>query len=286
MDESLWNSRHQIAELLEENGLTLKKRFGQNFLIDPAHREKIVAALAPAPGDHIWEIGPGMGAITHHLLHDDIKVTVFEIDRGLIRLLRKLFGERIRIVEGDFLQTFPEELKKSGMPDRLLGNLPYSTGSVMIGALAEADAFPPVSVFTLQKEVGRRMAASAGSSDYSVFSLVCQLRCKVEKICDIGGSAFFPPPRVVSSTVRMTRKELSPHGRMEDFFILVHDLFASRRKTAANNLKRGRTASKYGWKKIETASSLISLDLKRRGETFSLEETLALYDEIVNETLY
>ncbi len=282
MNEGLWNSRQQIAALLEENGLTLKKRFGQNFLIDPVHREKIVKALSPASGERIWEIGPGMGAITHHLLHDDIQVTVFEIDHGLIRLLHRLFGDRIRIVEGDFLQTFPEELEKNGPPDRLLGNLPYSTGSVMIGALSEADAFPPVSVFTLQKEVGRRMAAAAGSSDYSAFSLVCQLRCRVEKICDIGGSAFFPPPRVVSSTMRMTRREGAVRGRNEDFFILVHDLFASRRKTAANNLKKGRTAGKYGWEKIKQAAASVQLDLSRRGETFSLEETLRLHDEIVN----
>ena len=276
MNQGIWNSKQEISQLLEENGLTLKKRFGQNFLLDAHHRERIVSALDPAEGERVWEIGPGIGSITHKLLEKTPYITVFEIDHGLIRVLGQLFNDRLKIVEGDFLKTFEAELAQQGLPDKLIGNLPYSTGSVMIGSLAEKDALPGVSVFTLQKEVARRMAAAPGSPDYSGFSLVCQLRCRVEKICDIGGGAFYPPPRVVSSVIRLVRRDDAPAGPYPEFFRLVQDLFRSRRKTAANNLKSGLTVQQTGWDTIRGAAERTDLDLSRRGETFSREEVLDL----------
>ena len=97
----------------------------------------------------------------------------------------------------------------------------------------------------------------------------------MEKICDVGGAAFFPPPQVVSSVVRLRRRPDAPEGPQQDYFTAVHDLFRSRRKTAANNLKGGGLRSRYSWESMKNAAELSGLDLGRRGETFSRDEVLS-----------
>lgn len=277
------NSKGEIRALLESRGLTLKKRFGQNFLIDPAHRERIVAALELRTGDRVWEIGPGIGSITQPLLAAGAELTLFEIDHGLIRVLKDFFGDSVAIVEGDFLKTFPGRFEECGGPEKIIGNLPYSSGSVMIGEMIERDILPELSVFTLQKEVALRMCARPGSKEYSAFSLVCQLRSTVERVGDIGGGAFFPPPQIVSSVVRLRRRADAPVGEQAVYFTLVHDLFRSRRKTAANNLRRGALAARLGWPVISEIAVKLGLDLGRRGETFSRDEVYRFAEALDRE---
>lgn len=271
---NLWDSKQKIRALLEEQGIQLKKRFGQNFLLDPNHRRRILSALELPAGARVWEIGPGIGSLTHGLLERTDDLTVFEIDHGLVLILRDLFGSSITIVEGDFLKTFRETAQKASLPERIIGNLPYSTGSIMIGALVEEDLLPDIAVFTLQKEVADRMLAHPGCKDYSSFSLVCQLRSRVEKICDVGGGAFFPSPQIVSSVVRLRRRPDAPAGPFSDYFTAVHDLFRSRRKTAGNNLKTGSLRERYSWDSLQRAAGQSGLDLGKRGETFSRDEIL------------
>ncbi|WP_319562308.1 16S rRNA (adenine(1518)-N(6)/adenine(1519)-N(6))-dimethyltransferase RsmA [Marispirochaeta sp.] len=279
-EKSLWDSKQKIRDLLEEQGIRLKKRFGQNFLVDANHRRRIISALELSKGDKVWEIGPGIGSLTHVLIAKSCDLTVFEIDHGLIRILRDLFDSSISIVEGDFLKTFKETARSTATPERIIGNLPYSSGSIMIASLVEEDLLPEIAVFTLQKEVADRMLALPGGKDYSSFSLVCQFRSRVEKICDLGGNAFFPPPQVVSSVVRLRRRPDASTGNLPDYFTAVHDLFRSRRKTAANNLKNGGLSSRYGWDTLQKAAERSSLDLGRRGETFSREEVLGFVETL------
>lgn len=277
------NSKAEVRALLESRGLTLKKRFGQNFLIDAKHRERIVAALELQPGQKVWEIGPGIGSITQPLLAAGADLTLFEIDHGLIRVLKEFFGDSVAIVEGDFLKTFPSRLVEAGAPDKIIGNLPYSSGSVMIGELIERDLVPSTAVFTLQKEVAMRMCARPGGKEYSAFSLVCQFRSTVERLGDIGGGAFFPPPQIVSSIVRLRRRPDAPAGEFPIYFLLVHDLFRSRRKTAANNLRVGSLSSRAGWSRIKSIADELSIDLGRRGETFSRDEVFRFARRITDK---
>jgi Dimethyladenosine transferase (rRNA methylation) len=107
-----------IKQFLEAEGLAMSKRFGQNFLVDRNAREKLYAALAlpplREPGTNglnppsVWEIGPGIGALTSLLLERGNRVCAFEIDYGFARILNRLFGDnpRFSIVEGDFLKTW------------------------------------------------------------------------------------------------------------------------------------------------------------------------------------
>ncbi|PKL03960.1 MAG: hypothetical protein CVV53_09020, partial [Spirochaetae bacterium HGW-Spirochaetae-9] len=164
----------------------MSKRFGQNFLVDPNAREKLYAALGTTAPVHVWEIGPGIGAMTALLLQRGHSVTAFEIDHGFARILRDLFGDnpRFTLVEGDFLKTW----KDAGTnPDIVFGNLPYNVALTIIGDLLESGQVPQRMIFTVQKEAAQRIVAVPGTKDYSAFSVLCSSVCRAKILYDIGG---------------------------------------------------------------------------------------------------
>ena len=191
-----YDSPGELRTFLKDRGLATTKRFGQNFLINPGIRKKLLEFLNPREGETIWEIGPGLGAMTQMLLPRVGKLTAFEIDRGFCRLLPDLFGSspRWNLVEGDFLKTWKEYWGDHKIPDGLFGTLPYNRGASMILALLEENCLPSRMVFTVQKEVAQRMAASPGTKTFSSFSLLCQYQCDVEYLGDIQAGSFYPPP--------------------------------------------------------------------------------------------
>ena len=268
-----YDSPTSIKQFLEAEGLAMSKRFGQNFLVDRNAREKLYAALAlpplPEPGANglpppsVWEIGPGIGALTSLLLERGNRVCTFEIDYGFARILNRLFGSnpRFSIVEGDFLKTwravaarslaeassgaktFPTAARSDdprvtgALPDLIFGNLPYNAALGIIADLLENLSSPPRMVFTVQKEAARRIAALPGSKDYSAFSVLCSSVCEVKILYDIGASAFWPQPRVTSSVVTLRpRPDPIAAGDRKGFSRFVRSAFSSRRKTLRNNL--------------------------------------------------
>ncbi len=206
----MWNlnysSINEISSVLAENGLAMTKKFGQNFLINPDAREKIISLCNAGNGMNIWEIGPGLGAITHLLLKKGAHVTAFEIDHGFASVLRdKAFAdEDFTLIEGDALETL---FSLPFNADRVVGNLPYNVGSEIIARLVEHECLADMMVFTLQKEVAERMTAQPGSSDYSSFSILTQLDYSNSVPLVIRAGSFFPAPRVDSAVVVMKRKE-------------------------------------------------------------------------------
>lgn len=278
MDLIHYDSPGQIRAFLEEQGLAMTKRFGQNFLINPGARKKLLDLLELREGETIWEIGPGLGAMTHMMLPLAGNLTVFEIDRGFCRILPEFFGAdpRWTLVEGDFLKTWKGFWKENNTPDGLLGNLPYNVGSIMILALLKEGCLPKRMVFTVQKEVAQRMAASPGTKNYSSFSVLCQYQCDVEYLGDIQAGSFYPPPRVVSSMVRMIPHGRYPQEQREVFFALANDLFAARRKTVKNNLQKGQLAQKWGKELILSALEESGISGGARGEEFGIDEIFQL----------
>ncbi len=138
------NSPSEIRALLEERGLALKKRWGQNFLVNRGARERLVSILGPGPRDTVWEIGPGLGAMTAALAASAGRVFAFEVDRGLCRYLEETAAElpSVTVVAGDFLQTWKPLRDREGPPQLVLGNLPYRSASLMIADLIESGLRP------------------------------------------------------------------------------------------------------------------------------------------------
>ena len=57
-------TRRDVVELLERHGLSPSRALGQNFVADPNTVRRIVRLAGVEPGDHVVEIGPGVGSLT------------------------------------------------------------------------------------------------------------------------------------------------------------------------------------------------------------------------------
>jgi 16S rRNA (adenine1518-N6/adenine1519-N6)-dimethyltransferase len=241
-----YDSPTEIRQLLEARGLALKKRFGQNFLINRQARERIVGLLGAQSGERVWEIGPGLGAMTGLLLESDLAVTVFELDHGFVRALRELYPDQpaLTIVEGDALDTMDAARAQSGPPARLLGNLPYSSASRMIAYFIESELGAGKTLVTVQKDLALRMRASPGDKIYSSFSVFCQSFFDVRLEFDLKGGNFYPRPEVDSTVVSLLPDIKLAAGPARDlFFRLIRLAFGSRRKTLNNNLFKSEKLS-------------------------------------------
>jgi len=214
----------------------MRKKHGQNFLINPAIRSKLLDALELQPGDTVWEIGPGLGAMTVGLLERGARVTAFEIDPAFVQALREFFASNpaFSLVEGDALKTWPAVSAIAEGEMFLFGNLPYNIAAALLADFIEKGRFFPRVVVTVQREVAQRMAAGPGSADYSSFSVLLSSVYKVTPLSVIKPPAFYPAPRVDSQGVRL---DLLPRRVLPRlFYPLVRGLFSSRRKTIKNTL--------------------------------------------------
>lgn len=276
-----YDSPKAITELLQEHELAMSKKFGQNFLISESTLKRIAASLGPVNDKDIWEVGPGLGALTKQLLLSGAKVTAFEIDHGFCRILRdRAFADepRFSLIEGDALRTWPVVAERAGQPHAICGNLPYNVGSVVIARLLEQQCIPETMVFTLQREVAERLGGAPGSKLWSTLSILAQTDYHVEQLFMIKGGSFFPPPKVESSVVRLRRRDqplVDPQKR-ERFFSICNDLFTQRRKTVRNNLLQGKTGSQFGRELCLAALAKASIPESARAETLGIERLLRL----------
>jgi 16S rRNA (adenine1518-N6/adenine1519-N6)-dimethyltransferase len=248
-----------------------KKRFGQHFLRDMRVVERIAAAFAPQPADHVVEIGPGEGVLTHALVGRVARLDLVELDRDLAAQLSQTYADApaITVHQADALKFDFRALAAPGETLRLIGNLPYNISTpLLFHALAQAESVRDM-LFMLQKEVVERLSAAPGGKDYGRLSVMVQWRCRVEKLFTVPPGAFHPPPKVDSAVVRLT-----PHARPpvavrdpETFARVVQAAFAQRRKTLRNSLKGVVSAE---------AMSALGIDPIRRAETLSLQEFAAL----------
>ena len=214
-----------------------RKRFGQNFLVDAQVVSDIVMAIAPAGGDRVVEIGPGLGALTEPLLQRLDHLHVVEIDRDIVARLRKRYPpDRVTIHEGDALAF---DFASLGNDLRIVGNLPYNISTPLLFHLAACASQVRDMHFMLQKEVVERMVAEPGDSEFGRLSVMLQYRFWLEWLIDVPPTSFDPPPKVDSAVVRMIPRPLTELTAVDEGVLskLVAAAFAQRRKMLRNNLK-------------------------------------------------
>ncbi len=258
-----------------------RRRFGQHFL-EPAWVDKVVAAIAPAPADRVIEIGPGRGALTVPLAMRVATLSAVEVDRDLAASLARRLAGRVRIIPGDFLSVDPDVLLGPGPGRgslRVVGNLPYNVSSPIIFRLIElhraTGAFSDATLM-LQREVGDRMAASPGTRESGVLSVMVQLDADVERLLVLPPGAFRPAPAVTSVLVRLRfRPPAVAVGDRALFEAMVRAIFTQRRKTLTNALR-----SFAGGRGLEPGPVLAGagVDPSRRPETLHLAELARLAD--------
>ena len=274
-----YNSPASLKNFLESREMAMQKKFGQNFLINASAREKLTDMLDVKEGTHVWEVGPGLGALTAPVLKRGATVKAFEIDRGFANALGDIFTQeteegRFSIVLGDVLKTWKKEAAES-LPDRFCGNLPYNIAATIIAdTISEGIRFDRC-VFTIQKEVALRMTAQPGTSDYSSFSVLCQWAYDITPIIDLSGGSFWPRPNVDSRAVLFTKKENFPNCKSPEHFMkLQRSLFVSRRKTIKNNLSKFYSSNE----KAEEILQLAGIDASIRAEKLDVATLLHLSD--------
>ena len=276
-----YDSINELNAVLKSHGLAMSKKFGQNFLISGSARERIVELMNLEENMTVWEIGPGLGAITHLVLKKNVNLKCFEIDHGFASILESeaFKGEtRFSLVEGDALKTL---FKQDEVPDRIIGNLPYNVGSIMIARLIEQSILPERMVFTLQKEVVDRMCAKPNDNDYSSFSVITQIDYENKASLTLKKGCFWPQPQVDSTVVVMEKRKepLVPNELRVIFLPHIRALFAQRRKTIKNNLMSSEYGN-LGKDKLDSIISKAGLIGTERAETLSFEQLKVLAEAI------
>ncbi|TBH21385.1 16S rRNA (adenine(1518)-N(6)/adenine(1519)-N(6))-dimethyltransferase RsmA [Thermus thermamylovorans] len=253
-------SPKEVREILLRHGLFAEKRLGQNFLVSESHLRRIVEAAQPFTGP-VYEVGPGLGALTRALAEAGAEVTAIEKDERLRPLLGEtLRGLPVRLVFGDALRYPWEEVPEGSL---LVANLPYNIATPLVTRLLQTGRFQRL-VFLVQKEVALRMVARPGTPPYGLLSLRVAHHARAEKLFDLPPGAFFPPPRVWSSLVRLT-----PKGVPDDpeLFRFIEAAFAQRRKT----LKNALLAAGYPKERVEAALRALGLGPNVRAEALDLD---------------
>ncbi|MDR1126757.1 MAG: 16S rRNA (adenine(1518)-N(6)/adenine(1519)-N(6))-dimethyltransferase RsmA [Treponema sp.] len=234
MERPDYNSPRSLRAFLDAHGLGMRKKFGQNFLINPKARANLIDALELTGSPEVWEVGPGIGAMTALLLEKGATVHAFEIDPGFSAILQgEIFKDNPRfiLIEGDVLKT----CLQNPPGQYFFGNLPYTVAARLIGSLIERRRMFQRMVFMVQKEVAERAVAQPGSKAYSSFSVLCSSVYTVTPLQVLKGASFYPAPHVDSQGIRLdARADVGDYPDL--FYPLVHSLFSSRRKTIRNNL--------------------------------------------------
>jgi 16S rRNA (adenine1518-N6/adenine1519-N6)-dimethyltransferase len=259
-------------QILKRHGLHPKKSWGQNFLGDDRILSAIARACTLGPGETALELGAGLGHLTRHLAESGAQIVAVERDRDLVGVLEKeLVLPNVRVVAENAAEIQFAEIAGT-RPVAVVGNLPYHLSSPIAFEVLHQRQDISRAVFLLQREVAERIASGPGSRDYGLLSVLLQLYAEVEVVLEVPRGAFFPPPQVESSVVRIDflpkpRAEVRSDARFEK---LVKAAFQQRRKTLSNALVAG------GFEDADAALAAAGVDGKRRAETLSPAEFAAV----------
>ena len=216
-----------------------RKSLGQHFLTDQRVLGQITAALQLIPGCKYVEIGPGLGALTQHVLPLVPELTVIEFDQHIIPELEKNCAGlgKLQITPADVL-TVDFKTLAQGQRLQVFGNLPYNISTPILFHLLEYAELIEDMCFMLQEEVVDRMVADPNSKTYGRLSVMLQYYCDMHKLFTVAPNAFHPPPKVYSAVVRLIpKRNLDPHFNRKLFADIVNHAFQQRRKTIHNSLK-------------------------------------------------
>jgi 16S rRNA (adenine1518-N6/adenine1519-N6)-dimethyltransferase len=245
-----------------------KKRLGQHFLRDETIAKQIVEALECSElkeKTDCLEIGPGQGVLTKYLLKkENCNLKLVEYDEDAVDYLKKNFKNiDQKIIQGDILKIKYSDYFRS--PMYVIGNLPYNiTGPIFFQILENRDKVHRM-VAMIQKEVADRIASPPGSKVYGILSVLLQSFYKIEYLFSVEPDVFFPPPKVRSAVIRLTKLDKqAPIDNWLKFKNVVKAAFNQRRKTLKNALS------------LYDLSAVPAEILQKRAERLSVEEFIYL----------
>ncbi|MFH1800362.1 MAG: 16S rRNA (adenine(1518)-N(6)/adenine(1519)-N(6))-dimethyltransferase RsmA [Candidatus Omnitrophota bacterium] len=288
-------------ELLKKYALRIRGHLGQHLLMDPNTIRKIVDALDLQPGEYVFEIGPGLGAVTQEVLRRGFSLLAVETDKKFVEILtRELWPEHsdhFKLIRGDILKSDPTKMIRewagSGARAKVIGNLPYYISTPILFHLIEHARVFSSAVLMLQKEVAARLTAQAGDEDYGRLSVTSRFYGETQFLFDVSPKCFLPPPEVTSQVVRYVFRPnfplssrqghssapTDPHGDRDDLearrekslLEIIRVAFSQRRKTLLSLLAH-YFGPQYGRDDLERIFEKLGFSSKIRGETLTLEQ--------------
>jgi len=241
-----------------------RKRFGQNFLVDHRIINQIISTISPKNDDSIIEIGPGKGAITFPIIEYLDHLSVIEIDRDLVSMLKSKEQEKLTIFQADAL-TF--DFSQIPNKIRVIGNLPYNISSPLLFHLLDYRKQIIDMTFMLQKEVVDRIVAPPGSKTYGRLSVMMQAFYEVELMFVVPKESFEPQPKIESAILYLKTREQPLVKNSKPLEEIVKLAFSQRRKTLKNCLKSVLNQSQT------------EIDLSQRAEMLSTENFVTLMND-------
>ena len=275
-----------IKEVMGEAGISFRKEFGQNFLINRIIPEEIADNAAYSEDTLIIEIGPGIGCLTKELAERYKRVVAVEIDKGLIPVLSKTLADydNVTVINADIMKTDIADIiatYSDGMPVAVCANLPYYITTPILMYLLESGVKLTSITVMVQNEVAARLVAQAGSADYGAITAVLGFYGEARKLFKVSAGSFMPVPKVDSAVVKIDLyKEPRYFPKDEKFFRnLIKAAFEMRRKTLVNAIN-----AKFPYiEKGRIAECLVSLGFTEtvRGERLSTEDFVNLSNLLV-----
>ncbi len=277
------SAREQLRRL----NLRARKDLGQHFLVNEGAADRIVEAALESEPDLVLEIGPGLGVLTRRLAASGLPVVAIEKDEAMRAELSRIAEEHpgLEVRYQDVLEADLSELTARGRC-AAVGNLPYQITSPLFEKLLTCEPSFMGIVAMVQREVGERLAAEPGTSEYGSLTLLARFYAgQPEIIAQLTPGSFHPPPKVHSVVLRMIPREppIDDPRRRQLFFALVRAAFGQRRKQLPNALSGapGLTLEK---RQAQEALACAGIEPSRRGETLSLAEFVALTDAVEEVT--
>lgn len=273
-----------VRALAASLGVSPTKKWGQNFVVEAGTVRRIVRIARVVPGDHVVEVGPGLGSLTLALLEAEATVTAIEIDPVLATALPVTVAQRapeqaaaLTVIEADALRVGAIDHPTGGPPSLLVANLPYNVSVPVI--LHFLETFPSLDrvLVMVQSEVADRLAAPPGSRTYGIPSAKAAWYCDVRRAGDVGRSVFWPVPRVDSALVLMERRS-SPltAAPRDEVFAVIDAAFSQRRKAL-----RGALASVAGSAAAaEVALRAAGIEPLTRGEQLGIEDFVRIAEAL------
>ncbi len=277
----------EIKQYLDSLNLTVNKSFGQNFLINAGVADGIVRAMDINEEDLVFEIGCGLGSLTNRILIKKPDFYGFEIDKGYITHLNKLFSSepRFHLIAGDFLKTFEKsvaEIDRSKYRQTVFaGNLPYYITTPILDKIFKSEFGFDKIITMVQKEVAERITAGPGTKKYGSLSIFCQFYAEPKIISSVKPASFYPRPAVDSTVILFTKRKVSYNVKSTElFFKFVNSIFMNRRKQLKNNIECAVKLSPDEKEMIINGLSKSSVPLTGRGEELNIAKIV----EIINNT--
>lgn len=260
-------TRSDVVALLDRHGLEPSRALGQNFVADPNTIRRIVRLSEIDEGTNVVEIGPGVGSLTTELASTAARVVAVELDRHLLPVLAETVEPLgVRVVSGDALTVDWNDVLVGASTWSLVANLPYNVAATIV--LHLLDTVPAIDrmLVMVQREVGERLAASAGDSAYGIPSVKRSLWATAEVVARVPATVFIPQPRVESVLVRIVRRATPAVDVDHDALMaLVRTAFGQRRKMLRRSLAGVVTSEQFDAAGIDPADRPERLDIERWG---------------------